>query len=73
MKKQNKFNLNTTLAFQSRNIILAFAIFCTGMLAAGGVVESSNIIKSGKEINGGKLDKHSKKGVAKDIVNTIAA
>ena len=55
MKKQNKFNLNTTLAFQSRNIMLAFLIFCTGMLAAGGVIESSNIIKSGKEINGEKL------------------
>ena len=73
MKKQNKFNLNTTLAFQSRNIMLVFLIFCTGMLAAGGVIESSNIIKSGKEINGGKLDKNSKKGVAKDIVITIAA
>ena len=73
MKKQNNFNLNTTLAFQSRNIILAFAIFCTGMLAAGGVVESSNIIKSGKEINGGKLDKEAKKDAAKDIAVTVVA
>ena len=73
MKKQNKFNLNTTLAFQSRNIMLAFAIFCTGMLAAGGVVESSNIIKSGKEINGGKLDKEAKKDAAKDIAVTVVA
>lgn len=67
MKKANKFSLNSTVAFQTRNMLLGFVAFAATILAAGAVKEGVDEIKMGKETYGSVMSKQDKKDVAKDV------
>lgn len=82
MKKEKKFALNSTLTFQSRNMLFGFVAFCAAFLATGGIVEGVDKVKTEKEFNAKffgteKLSKQDKKiltkDVSKDAILTIVA